>query len=54
MNKDIFDKKEKKDLTVSTHFTIKGSVVEKVKKLSKEKNISQSRVVSIILEEFFK
>ncbi|QJG66670.1 hypothetical protein HGG64_03135 [Mycoplasma phocoeninasale] len=54
MKKEIFDIKEKKDLTVSVHYTIKSSLVKKVKEIAKEKNISDSKVVNTILEEFFK
>ena len=52
--KDIFDIKEEKDLTVSAHWTIKKSVVEKVKQIAKDKKISDSKVVNTILEDFFK
>ncbi|QJR43694.1 hypothetical protein HLA87_02790 [Mycoplasma miroungigenitalium] len=54
MEKDIFDIKKNKDLTVSVHYTIKSSVIEKVKKIAKEKSMSESRVVNTILENFFK
>ena len=54
MKKDIFDIKEEKDLTVSAHWTIKKSVVEKVKQIAKDKKISDSKVVNTILEDFFK
>lgn len=53
MQKDIFDMKEEKDLTVSAHWTIKKSIVEKVKKISKKKKMSDSKVVNTILENFF-
>lgn len=54
MKKDIFDIKEEKDLTVSAHWTIKKSVVEKVKQIAKDKKMSDSKVVNTILEDFFK
>ena len=51
MKKDIF---EEKDLTTSVHWTIKKSLVKKIKKIAKEKELSCSKVVSKILEDFFK
>jgi len=54
MKKDIFEKKEKKDLTVSTHYTIKESIILEVKKIAKKKEISESKVVNNILQDFFK
>ncbi len=54
MKKDIFENQKNKDLTVSVHYTIKSSLVQKVKTISKEKNISESKVVNTILEDFFK
>lgn len=54
MKEDIFNKiKKEKDLTISSHWTIKKSVIEKIKKLSKEKNMSESKIVNTILENFF-
>jgi predicted DNA binding CopG/RHH family protein len=52
MKKDIFDNK-KKDLTISCHFTIKESIVKKIKKTAKDNGISESKVVNTILEEYF-
>lgn len=54
MKKDIFDIKEEKDLTISSHWTIKKSIVEKIKKTAKNKKMSESKVVNTILENFFK
>ncbi len=54
MKKDIFDIKEEKDLTISAHWTIKKSIVEKVKQIAKDKKMSDSKVVNTILEDFFK
>ena len=54
MKKDIFDIKEEKDLTISAHWTIKQSIVNEVKKIAKEKKMSDSKVVNTILENFFK
>lgn len=54
MKRDIFDTKEEKDLTVSAHWTIKKSIIEKVKQISKDKKMSDSKVVNTILENFFK
>jgi hypothetical protein len=50
---DIFNKREVKDLTVSAHYTIRGSLVSKVKEQSKKSNISESKVVDRILDNFF-
>ena len=52
MKRDIFDLKEEKDLTVSAHWTIKQSIVNEVKKIAKEKKMSDSKVVNTILENF--
>lgn len=54
MKKDIFDIKEEKDLTISAHWTIKKSIVEKIKQIAKDKKMSDSKVVNTILEDFFK
>lgn len=54
MKKDIFDQKDKKDLTVSVHYTIKESIVNEIKKVAFKKNMSDSKVVNTILEDFFK
>lgn len=54
MKKDIFEHEEKKDLTVSVHYTIKESIVNQIKEVASKKNMSDSKVVNTILEDFFK
>lgn len=52
MKKNLFWKKEK-DLTVSTHFTIRNSIVKKINEDSKKFNISKSKIVDTILAEYY-
>ncbi|MFV8414324.1 hypothetical protein ACNQ2B_02685 [Mycoplasma sp. Z707] len=49
-NNDLFVK----DLTIIRTYTIKKSVVEKVQETAKETGISESKVVSLILEDYFR
>lgn len=49
---DIFSK-IKKDLTVPTHYTIKSSLVKLIKRDAKKYHISESRVVTAILENYY-
>lgn len=51
--KELFIKKEK-DLTVSVHYSIKGSLVNKIKKDAEKYNITKSKVVNTILEHYYK
>lgn len=53
MKKDIL-KNVKKDLTISMHYTIKRSLVEKVRQDAKKYNLSESKVVTLILAEYYK
>ncbi|MHA3801886.1 hypothetical protein [Mycoplasma sp. VS30B] len=50
MKNDIF----KKDLTIVRNYTIKKSVVLGIQKIAKETGLSESRVVTLILEDYLK
>lgn len=52
MKNDIL--KCKKDLTVPTHYTIKASLVKKIKKDAKKYKLSESKIVNLILENYYK
>ncbi|MDE5617833.1 MAG: hypothetical protein K2I36_03260, partial [Ureaplasma sp.] len=52
MKKNIFENNIK-DLTTPTHYTIKSSLVKMIKNDAKKYNISESRVVNLILEEYY-
>ncbi|VEU79342.1 Uncharacterised protein [Metamycoplasma cloacale] len=51
--KELFTKKEK-DLTVSVHYSIRGSLVKKVEEDAEKYNITKSKVVDTILEDYYK
>lgn len=51
--KELFTKKEK-DLTVSVHYSIRGSLAKKVEEDAKKYNITKSKVVDTILENYYK
>ncbi|MDD7912454.1 hypothetical protein, partial [Metamycoplasma hyosynoviae] len=51
--KELFTKKEK-DLTVSAHYSIKGSLVKKIEKDAEKYNITKSKIVNTILEDYYK
>jgi len=53
MTKDIFRDRDR-DLTISTTYTIKKSIVDKVKIDAKKNNLSSSKVISLILENYYK
>ena len=53
MEKNIFEN-YKKDLTQPTHYTLKKSIINKIKKDALENNISESKVVNAILEKYYK
>ncbi|WP_162847757.1 hypothetical protein [Mycoplasma anserisalpingitidis] len=53
MKKNLF-KKQEKDLTVSVHFSIRGSLVKKIENDSKKYNITKSKIVDTILWEYYK
>jgi hypothetical protein len=44
----------KKDKTVPTHYTIRESLVNKIKNDSKKTGLSESKVVDMILENYYK
>ncbi|MHA0273093.1 hypothetical protein ACXYFN_03675 [Mycoplasma sp. 48589B] len=44
----------KKDLTIVRNYTIKKSVVLGIQKIAKETGLSESRVVTLILEDYLK
>ncbi len=50
--KELFEKKEK-DLTVSMHYTIRKSLVEKINKDAEEYNLSASKVVDTIIADYY-
>lgn len=49
----LFKKKEK-DLTVSVHYSIRGSLAKMVEIDAKKYNITKSKVVDAILENYYK
>lgn len=54
MNKKKLFKKKEKDLTVSVHYSIRQSLVKKVKEDSEKYNITKSKVIDTILEDYYK
>ncbi|WP_406617878.1 hypothetical protein ACJA27_03310 [Mycoplasmopsis lipophila] len=52
IKKELF-KKQEKDLTVSTHYTIRKSLVEKIINDSKEYNLSASKIVDTIIANYY-
>lgn len=52
MKKNIFTK-QTKDNTVPVHYTIRGSLVAKVLEDSKKYNMSASKIVEAILNEYY-
>ena len=52
MKKELFEIKPK-DLTKSVHYTIKGSIVNKVKSDAKKYNKSASEIVNTILNDYY-
>ena len=53
VKRELFKKKEK-DLTISTHYTIRRSLVEKINSDAKEYNLSASKIVDTIIEDYYK
>lgn len=51
--KDNIFKNIKKDLTISCHYSIKQSIVELIKKDAKDNNLSESKIVNTILENYY-
>ncbi len=51
--KELFKEKEK-DLTTSVHYSIRGSLAKKVENDAKKYNITKSRIVDTILEDYYK
>lgn len=51
----IFNKKEINDnLTSPIHYTIKNSLLKKIKNDARKYGLSESKVVTLILEEYYK
>lgn len=51
--KELFIKKEK-DLTVSVHYSIRKSLVKKVELDAKKYNITKSKIVNTILDDYYR
>lgn len=51
--KELFTKK-KKDLTVSVHYSIRGSLAKKIEQDAEKYNITKSKIVDTILEDYYK
>lgn len=54
MNKKGLFVKKDKDLTVSVHYSIRGSLAKKVEEDSKNYNITKSKIIDAILEDYYK
>lgn len=53
MSKRVLFEKREKDLTVSVHYTIRKSLVEKIKNDSKKYNLSESKIVNTIIDNYY-
>ncbi len=51
--KELFTIKEK-DLTVSVHYSVRGSLAERVEQDAKKYNMTKSKIVDAILEDYYK
>lgn len=51
--KELFKIKEK-DLTIGVHYSIRGSLAKKVEEDAEKYNITKSKVVDTILEDYYK
>ena len=51
--KELFKIKEK-DLTTGVHYSIRGSLTKKVEEDAEKYNITKSKVVNTILEDYYK
>ncbi len=51
--KELFKVKEK-DLTISVHYSIRGSLAKKVENDAEKYNITKSKIVDTILEDYYK
>ena len=53
VKKELFTKKEK-DLTVPVHYSIKCSLAKKIEEDAEKYNITKSKVIDTILEDYYK